>query len=347
MARLVITGWYYDPEAEGRFSKGWALLDGPRLVETGKAATSPPGCKSVSGIALPALPNAHTHLGDFSLKEKVKPGMSIEELVAPPNGLKHRLLTKIDQTESISGALNVMHKAGVGAFCDFREGGLGGVEAMARALIEEGKGLRAKILGRPQGLSYDRDEVTRVLAISDGMGISAVRDWDPGDLAKLATHVRGNGKVLGLHASEAVREDLDAILDLGPDFLVHMVKGTASDFNRLSVLGIPVVVCPQSNLYFGLKPPLRAMLDAGVQVCVGTDNAMLTDLSVLSELKSARQLGLSPLEAWGLIEASWKLLNRKDLLHTDDLSHRWIRAATVTGEPLEALTGTVPRVQVL
>jgi len=288
MARLVIKGWYYAPEAEGRFTKGWALLDGPKLVETGTASPSPPKCKSVDGIALPALPNAHTHLGDFGLKGKVKPGMSLEELVAPPDGLKHKLLAKIDQVESISGALHLMRAAGVGSFCDFREGGVSGVEAMAKALVSEGPSLSAVILGRPKDLSYDRKEIDGLLAKCNGLGISAVRDWDYGQLFELSEHLHKKGKVLALHASERVREELDPILDLDPAFLVHMVKGTRSDFNRLSVLKVPVVVCPLSNRYFGLAPPIKQMLDAGVQVCLGTDNAMLSDLSVLSELKAAR-----------------------------------------------------------
>jgi cytosine/adenosine deaminase-related metal-dependent hydrolase len=347
MARLVVKGWYYDPDAEGRFSKGWALFDGPKLIETGKVSTNPPKCTCVSGISLPALPNAHTHLGDYVLKQKVKPGMSIEELVAPPSGLKHKLLPKIDQTESISGALGVLHRSGIGSFCDFREGGLGGIEAMAKAVVSEGHRMGAVILGRPKGLSFDKKEIDDILSKCNGLGISAVRDWDYDALSKLAAHVHKKNKVLALHASEHTHEPIDPILDLGPAFVVHMVKGTPSDFNRLSVLKIPVVVCPQSNQFFGLEPPIKQMLKAGVQVCIGTDNAMLTDLSVLSELKAARHLGLSPLEAWDLIEASWKLLNRKDLLHTDDLSLKWIRAETVTEEPLKALTGTAPRVQVL
>jgi cytosine/adenosine deaminase-related metal-dependent hydrolase len=346
MSRTIVKGWYYDPDAEARFTKGWALLDGTRLVETGKASTKAPRCKTVDGIALPALPNAHTHLGDFKLRSKVKAGMTVEELVAPPDGLKHRLLPKIDITESISGALHALRGSGVGMFCDFREGGAAGVEAMGRALVSGGHGLRATILGRPKGLAYDREEVEAILSLCDGIGISALRDWDRAELSDLSTHVRGKGKTFALHASETVREDIDGILDLEPEFLVHMVKGTRSDFNRLSVLGIPIVVCPRSNLFFGLRPPIKAMVDADVPVCIGTDNAMLTDLSLLGELRAARELGLTALEAWGLIENSWKLLNRKDLLHNNDPSIGWIMVETVTEEPLEALTGTSPVVRV-
>jgi cytosine/adenosine deaminase-related metal-dependent hydrolase len=347
MTRTVVKGWYYDPATEARFTKGWALLDGPRLIETGKASTSPPKCKAVNGIALPALPNAHTHLGDFLLKDKVRPGMTVEELVAPPDGLKHKLLSKVDTVDSISGALQVLRTAGVGPFCDFREGGISGVEAMARALVTSGHGLRATILGRPKGLRFDREEVDAILSICDGIGASAVRDWDHGELSALASHVRRKGKVFALHASEAVREDLDGILDMDPQFLVHMVKGTPSDFHRLSVLGIPVVVCPRSNAYFGLQPPVKAMLKAGVQVCLGTDNAMLTDLSVLGELSAARSLGLTALEAWGLIESSWKLLNRKDLLHNNGPANGWTIVEMVTEGPLKALTEAGPKARVV
>jgi len=345
MTRTVVCGWYYDPDAEARFTKGWALLDGPHLVETGKASTSPPKCKAVNGIALPALPNAHTHLGDFGLKGKVKPGMTVEELVAPPDGLKHKLLPKIDAVESIEGGLMALHKAGVGQFCDFREGGVQGIEAMARAIVTSGHGLRATILGRPKGLKFNRDEVDAILSKCDGIGVSAMRDWDQGELSALAAHVRRKGKIFALHASETVREDLDPILDMVPQFLVHMVNGTPSDFDRLSVLDIPVVVCPRSNAYFGLRPPVKAMLEAGVQVCLGTDNAMLTDLSVLGELSAARGLGLSALEAWGLIEGSWKLLNRKELLHSNGPAIGWMMVETVTEGPLEVLTRSVPKVR--
>lgn len=338
MTRTIVDGWYYDPDSENRFTKGWAMLDGHRLVDTGTASTSPPRFNIVKGIAMPALPNAHTHLGDFCLRSKVVPGMTVEELVAPPNGLKHKLLQKMDLVESLTDAVRSLNYAGVGAFCDFREGGLQGVEDMGRALVSVGHGIKATILGRPKGLNFDPEEVDAVLAKCDGIGVSAMRDWDKGELAELASHVRGKGKTFALHASETVREAIDPILDMNPTFLVHMVKGTKSDFHRLSVLGIPVVVCPRSNKFFGLRPPVKAMLDAGVQVCLGTDNAMLTDLSVLGELRAARELGLTALEAWGLIEGSWKLLNRKDILHSNGPDNGWITIETITERPLEALT---------
>ena len=40
----------------------------------------------------------------------------------------------------------------------------------------------------------------------------------------MAGKAHEQGKLVALHASEAAREDIDAVLDLRPDFLVHMVE---------------------------------------------------------------------------------------------------------------------------
>lgn len=340
MSRTYVKGWYFDPESPARFTRGWACIDNGRAIETSKAAVSMPGGPVINGIALPAVPNGHTHLGDFMLHDEVRPGMTVEELVAPPHGLKHRLLGKIDVTESITRALNVMKANGTGHFCDFREGGLRGIEDMARAMVSGGRGLKGTILGRPAGLTYDRDEVDGLLEGCDGIGISGIGDWDKDELGKLARHVKGKGKVLALHVSEARREDIDMVLDLAPSFVVHMTMASKGDLHRLSTLGIPVVACPRSNLFYGRRPPLRAMLDADVQVCIGTDNAMMSDLSVFGELKAARDLGLSPEETWGMVEGTWKLLNRDYGMHMGAADLRWIAIGTTTDGPMAAITGT-------
>ena len=61
--------------------------------------TSPkkPICK---GLIVPTFVNAHTHIGDSFIKKKhIKLPRNIEELVGPPNGLKHRLLNVASDKE--------------------------------------------------------------------------------------------------------------------------------------------------------------------------------------------------------------------------------------------------------
>jgi cytosine/adenosine deaminase-related metal-dependent hydrolase len=46
---------------------------------------------------------------------------------------------------------------------------------------------------------------------------------------------------------------------------------------------VPIVICARSNSYFGKVPPIKRMLDSGVEIAIGTDNAMLGDPDMRSE----------------------------------------------------------------
>jgi cytosine/adenosine deaminase-related metal-dependent hydrolase len=106
---------------------------------------------------------------------------------------------------------------------------------------------------------------------------------------------------VALHCSEATREDLSWVLEMDPHFLVHMVFGSPSDFHDLAAAGVPVVVCPRSTHRFTKAPPVMDMARAGMDLRVGTDNAMLQGPSVLDEIAFLLSLPenreLDPLEA--------------------------------------------------
>jgi cytosine/adenosine deaminase-related metal-dependent hydrolase len=53
-------------------------------------------------------------------------------------------------------------------------------------------------------------------------------------------------------------------------------------------LDLPVVVCPRSNMFFGMVPPLARMVKAGVTVALGTDNAMIHQPDLFVEMNSQR-----------------------------------------------------------
>ena len=149
------------------------------------------------------------------------------------------------------------------------------------------------------------EELDSILGSCDGMGMSAVRDWPFDLLKRISRRTKAAGKVFSVHASEAIHEDIDMVLDLKPDFLVHMVKATDSDLVRCADAEIPVVVCPRSNEFFGLEPDVARLKRAGLQVALGTDNGMIARPDMLEELKAAfrvgkRKGGISPLEAVSL-----------------------------------------------
>ena len=224
----------------------------------------------IRGIIVPELVDAHTHCADAGVRPR--PGMTLEELVAPPDGLKHVYLrnasrgTLVDDMRSfgLTAAAN-----GIGAFIDFREGGAEGCR-MAREACPD-----AVILGRPVSPEFDACEIDDILSVADGIALSSLLDIDAVYAERVADRVHRAGKAFALHVSERVREDIDAVLSLEPSFVVHMVEATDPDLKKCRDSDIPIAVCPRSNRYFGRTPPLRDMMDIGNTVALGTDNAML------------------------------------------------------------------------
>jgi len=114
--------------------------------------------------------------------------------------------------------------------------------------------------------------------------LPSISDMDRGYIDSVADHVHKRGKMLALHVSERVREDIGKVISLEPTFVVHMTKATKSDIRSCAGSGIPVVVCPRSNAFFGSVPPTKEMIDAGIKIALGTDNAMLCSPDMRAEM---------------------------------------------------------------
>jgi 5-methylthioadenosine/S-adenosylhomocysteine deaminase len=73
---------------------------------------------------------------------------------------------------------------------------------------------------------------------------------------------------------------------------VHMTQLSAEDIDQLAQSGVHVIHCPQSNLKLASGIcPLAALLEAGVNVALGTDGAAANnDLDLLSEAQTAALL---------------------------------------------------------
>ncbi|UWG48528.1 Cytosine deaminase or related metal-dependent hydrolase [Halanaeroarchaeum sp. HSR-CO] len=226
-------------------------------------------------IVLPAFVNAHTHVGD-SVAKGAGRDLSLDELVAPPDGLKHQLLRAADEAEKIAAmhhSLEYMERAGTGAFLDFREGGVAGVEALREAAA--GLDIEAVAFGRD-------DEA--VLEVADGFGASGARD---AEFSAIRNATRRAGKPFGIHAGERDATDVNPALDLNPDHLVHMVHATDLHLDRVADAGVPIVACPRSNLVTGVGlPPLADLVDS-TTVALGTDNVMLNGPSMFREMEFA------------------------------------------------------------
>ncbi|MFB6302722.1 MAG: amidohydrolase family protein [Haloferacaceae archaeon] len=257
-------------------------VEGRVVVEDGRIAAVEEASVDTENVVLPAFVNAHTHIGDSVAKE-AGGGLSLDELVAPPDGLKHRILRATDDDELVAAmarTIRFMAETGTGAFVEFREGGVDGVAAIREAARDSP--VEPVVLGR---------ETVAAMEAADGFGASGARD---GEFGRHRNATRAAGKLFGIHAGERDAADINPALDLDPDFLVHMVHPEEVHLDRLSDVGVPVVVCPRSNLVTGVGLPPFAELDARVPLALGTDNVMLNSPSMFREMEfTAKLSGLS------------------------------------------------------
>jgi len=259
---------------EGTILRGreFEPVEGRVVVEDGEIAAVESAAVEADAIVCPAFVNAHTHVGD-SIAKEAGAGLSLTELVAPPDGLKHRLLREADRAtlvRAMGRSLSYMEASGTGTCIDFREGGVDGVTAIQEALW--GRDIDGVVLGR---------ETVDAMEAGDGFGASGAKDAAFG-AKRRAT--REAGKLFGIHAGEVDSADINPALDLDPDFLVHMVHAEELHLERVADSEVPVVVCPRSNLVTGVgQPPVEALCER-TTVALGTDNVFLNSPSMFREM---------------------------------------------------------------
>ncbi len=254
-------------------------LDGYITIEDGIIKDIEESKIKADVIIAPCFVNAHTHVGDSVIKDP--PYLPLPELVAPPHGLKHRVLAKttyIDLVASMKASIEDMIRTGTCAFSDFREGGLSGVRALNEACSNEK--IEAKIFGRPSNndMSY--------LDFCDGTGLSSTNDLGSEVIKDIVGQTREKRKKFAIHAGEMDSSDIAPALELVPDFLIHLTHAGKKELRSISDNNVPVVVCLRSNFLTrsGL-PPIQKMLDDGILVAAGTDNVMLNSVNMFSEME--------------------------------------------------------------
>ena len=264
--------------------KGYLGFDNKKIIEIGK---TPPKKPKYKGLIIPSFINSHTHIGDSFVAEKdIKLPKDINKLVAPPNGIKHKLLEETSGRQIINGmrnSINNMIKNGVSTFIDYREGGSIGIKQLKIALNK--KEINSIVLSRPTKIEYKKTEIDELLKNSDGIGLSSISDWDYSEIKKISDHAHKRKKIFSIHASERIREDIDLILDLKPDFLVHFNKAYDEDLTRVKENNIPIIICPRSNDFFDVPINFKKLIEHNITIMLGTDNVMLNSPSILDEIK--------------------------------------------------------------
>jgi cytosine/adenosine deaminase-related metal-dependent hydrolase len=281
----------------------------------------PPPVRSTRSVVMPAFVNAHTHLGDaFAYPAPIG---SVEETVGP-GGYKQRALASASGDRKRAGmrsSMEIMWRTGTTRFIDFREEGVQGISTLREASV--GCRLKGVVLGRPTDESCSDGDLRALVEQCDGLAFSSISDWPPALLERASSICRRSGRLFALHASESRREDIEAILSLDPSFLVHMTAASEEDITACADEQVPIVVCPRSNKAFGLSPDIPRLLRLGAAVALGTDNAMICEPDMVSEMRAAYQLsaangGISEVDAIRLATCSgYKVLNPKRKITTE------------------------------
>jgi cytosine/adenosine deaminase-related metal-dependent hydrolase len=237
-------------------------------------------------LAIPGLVNAHTHIGDSFAKDACI-GLSVQEAVGR-GGMKWKLYEKADKKEVIAGmrdSAKEMLYSGITSYADFREGSHGGLKDLKEATND--LPIRTIALGRDLGNNLED---------CDGLGLNLYQtDQIPGSRNDL------RDKIIAIHAGE-VPGEVEAALKVDPDIIVHCTNCTREDIRSAADKGISIIVCPRSNASLRVGfPPVRELIDAGINVALGTDNVMINSPDMWSEMEflyRASQLfeGLTPLE---------------------------------------------------
>ena len=84
------------------FKKGFIKYTGPEIIEI--CFSKPKNKPKKKGIIIPTLINSHTHIGDYFIKKtKINIPKNLDELVKPPDGIKHQLLESTSDKVIIDG----------------------------------------------------------------------------------------------------------------------------------------------------------------------------------------------------------------------------------------------------
>jgi len=313
---------------EQGFKSGYILLKNTEnpTIHFGKSSKS----SAQKSLIIPTFVNAHTHIGDTFIRRKnISLPHNLEQLVAPPNGLKHTLLNKTDDHEIYLGivhGLQELQEEGISTFIDFRENGINGIKLLKKSLDKSP--LKSIILGRPQKNQNSPNELNKILQESDGIAISSLEDINYDLINKIVEQTKKKSKKFALHVSERIREPIDRVLSLHPDFIVHMNQASEKDLQKVKNQKIPIVVCPRSNHFFGLKPNVKKMKQTGNKIFLGTDNLMFHPPSIIKEIQfiQANLPNLFSIEELFLMSTYHvrKDLNLKDNIPGSTLPKTWI-----------------------
>ena len=252
-------------------------------------------------------------------------GLTIDEMVKPPNGVKHKALSKasdMDIIDSMKVSMRDMVSSGTSHFIDYREGGVKGVKLLKKAA--EDIPITPIILGRDDSFYGDDPDlhkvkiaINKLLKVADGIAPSGFGEITDEVAHLIVEKCRKKSKIASIHTAESKEAQLNSInkterteikraSDSNFAQIVHCTNPMDYDLELLSKSNVNVVLCPRANATLGVGiSPLNEIINLGIKPLIGSDNVMLNSPNMLREMEFSLKL---------MSVYSDTILNPKDLL---------------------------------
>ncbi|MFB6107643.1 MAG: amidohydrolase [Haloplanus sp.] len=287
------------------------------VVDVGPDLAGDETLDASDSLVMPGLVNAHTHVAmtllrghaddkplDSWLREDIWPveaalepadvragaDLGILEMIRSGTTAFADMYFEIDRTAAAVEAAGVRAVLGHGAIAAGKD------EAAARADVEESVEMARELDGAADG------------RVSTAVMPHSLTTVTPALLEYAAEGAAEAGVPVHYHANETA-DEVDPIVaergmrplewarELGmcrdEDFLAHGVHLDGREIDLLAATGTGVVHCPASNMKLASgMAPVQRLLDAGVDVALGTDGAASNnDLDLFDEMRDAAMLG--------------------------------------------------------
>lgn len=284
--------------------KGNIVVDDGKITEISKDAFEGRIIDCEGCIVSPTFLNGHVHIGDSIIRDEGY-GLTLEEMVKPPNGVKHVALSNAneeDVIEAMKESMWEMVNTGTTHFMDYREGGVEGVKLLRKA--SKDIPIEPIILGRDDSFYGDNPDlnevkkaISRILKVADGIAPSGFGEIKTEVAELITSECRKQNKISSIHVAESKEVQLNSLEKYGEtevkraidskfNQIVHGTNLKRDDLELIRDSRINLCVCPRANatLNVGIAP-LAELIQSGIEPIIGSDNLMLNSPNMLSELE--------------------------------------------------------------
>lgn len=301
-ALAVLPNYIDDKYEKSYIEKTSIFISGNIIVSIGEAPEGFVADETIDGtdrLVIPGLINAHTH-SYMSVFRNVADDLSFMDWLFGTIDPLEGKLTNEDAYWGAKLAIMEMMRCGTTTFSDMQMH----IHQTTKAVAETG--MRA-VIGRGLVGGMENGEVNEVGNIKLNEALDEMRDagltdrlsfrlaphapytCDPGYLKYVANEAKNRNLGIHIHLSESVAECEGTEKDYGctpivyadnagcfdvPCVAAHCVQVTDDDIKLMASKNVNVVSNPASNMKLGNGfAPIKKMMDAGINVCIGTDGA--------------------------------------------------------------------------